>query len=140
MLPIGKGELVKQGSNVLIMTLGPLCNTVENLLKKLNSENINPTLYDVRFLKPFDEECFINLASNHNTIITIEDGTEKGGLFSEIAESLEKNNLSNRLLHIAIPDEFITHGDIPNLYKEVGFDEDSISDVIKTAWITNEIH
>ena len=73
-------------------------------------------------------------ASQYSVWITVEDGTEKGGLFSEISEFMEKHAFSNRLLHIALPDRFISHGDIPHLYKEVGFDEESVKNVIKNAW------
>ena len=64
----------------------------------------------------------------------MEDGTEKGGLFSEISEFLARRDARPRLLHIALPDRFISHGDIPHLYKEVGFDEKAIAEKVKEAW------
>ena len=79
----------------------------------------------------------------------VEDGTEKGGLFSEMAEFLSRRAAScrvsangndvqspgsPRLLHIALPDRFISHGDIPSLYREVGFDEEAIAGKVREAW------
>ncbi len=139
-LPIGKGELLRKGDNLLILTLGPLCKTVETALESLAAESITPTLFDVRFLKPFDTETFLNLAHSHPAIITVEDGCEKGGLFSEVAETLENNGMDNTIFHIAIHDRFISHGDIPSLYSEVGFDIASIFNTIRKAWITATTH
>jgi 1-deoxy-D-xylulose-5-phosphate synthase len=88
----------------------------------------------MRFLKPLDEKTLEEFTSKYSVWITVEDGTEKGGLFSEVAEFLENHSFSNQLLHIALPDRFISHGDIPHLYKEVGFDEESITRKVRQAW------
>lgn len=136
-LPIGKGEVVRKGHKVVVVTIGPLCNTVCNVLDNLQNEGISPYLFDAKFLKPFDADSLLGLLSDCSAVVTVEDGTEKGGLFSEVAEIMEENNLKQRLLHIAIPDRFISHGDIPSLYKEVGFDEDSIAEVIRKAWTSD---
>jgi len=133
-LPIGKGEMLREGEKVLLLTLGPLGNAVENVLQRLEAEGICAAHYDVRFLKPLDESAMENFATKYPVWITVEDGTEKGGLFSEMAEFLENHKCSNRLLHIALPDRFISHGDIPNLYREVGFDEEAIEKKIREAW------
>lgn len=133
-IPIGKGQMLRDGEKVLVVTLGPLGNTVSSVLNDLISEGITPAHYDLKFLKPFDTEMFTRLTKEFNSIITVEDGSEKGGLFSEIAEFLENNNLKNNLKHIALPDRFISHGDIPSLYKEVGFDRESVANTIRDVW------
>ena len=133
-LPIGKGQLLREGEKVLLLTLGPLGNAVTKVLSQLESEGIRAAHYDVRFLKPMDEEMLEKFANRYSVWITVEDGTEKGGLFSEISEFMEKHTFSNRLLHIALPDRFISHGDIPHLYKEVGFDEEAIAGKVREAW------
>ncbi|MBR3559819.1 MAG: 1-deoxy-D-xylulose-5-phosphate synthase [Bacteroidales bacterium] len=133
-LPIGKGQLLRKGEKVLLLTLGPLGNAVENVLQKLEKEDIHAGHFDVRFLKPLDESALATFADQYPVWITVEDGTEKGGLFSETAEFLEKRGFRNHLLHIALPDRFISHGDIPNLYKEVGFDEETITKRVREAW------
>lgn len=133
-LPIGKGQLLREGEKVLLLTLGPLGNAVAKVLSQLESEGIRAAHYDVRFLKPMDEEMLEKFANRYSVWITVEDGTEKGGLFSEISEFMEKHAFSNRLLHIALPDRFISHGDIPHLYKEVGFDEEAVAGKVREAW------
>ncbi|MBR4912364.1 MAG: 1-deoxy-D-xylulose-5-phosphate synthase [Bacteroidales bacterium] len=145
LLPIGKGRMMREGEKVLLLTLGPLGNNVAKVIQRLEQQNIKPAHFDVRFLKPLDEDALEDLAKQYPIWITVEDGTEKGGLFSEIAEFLDRRDVASNisatqphLLHIALPDRFISHGDIPNLYKEVGFDEDSIAEVVKKAWQMNE--
>lgn len=133
-LPIGKGQMLREGEKVLLLTLGPLGNIVRKVLDELSAEGIKPAHYDVRFLKPLDEKMLEEFASKYSVWITVEDGTEKGGLFSEMAEFLENHSFSNQLLHIALPDRFVSHGDIPNLYKEVGFDEEAIAGKVREAW------
>ena len=133
-LPIGKGKMLREGEKVLLLTLGPLGNAVAKVLSQLESEGIRAAHYDVRFLKPMDEEMLEKFANRYSVWITVEDGTEKGGLFSEISEFMEKHAFSNRLLHIALPDRFISHGDLPHLYKEVGFDEEAIAVKVREAW------
>ena len=133
-LPIGKGQLLREGEKVLLLTLGPLGNAVAKVLSQLESEGIRAAHYDVRFLKPMDGVMLEKFANQYSVWITVEDGTEKGGLFSEISEFMEKHAFSNRLLHIALPDRFISHGDIPHLYKEVGFDEEAIAGKVREAW------
>ena len=130
-LPIGKGRVLREGERVLVLSLGPLGNNVTQALDSLQAENIRPGHVDVRFLKPLDEELLRSLAAQYPVWLTVEDGTEKGGLFSAVAEFLEDNNLNNQLHHIAIPDRFISHGDIPNIYHEVGFDVESVKEKIR---------
>ena len=147
-LPIGEGRLIRGGEKVLILTLGPLGNNVQQVLDKLQDEGIKPAHFDVRFLKPLDENALEQYLNDYPVWITVEDGTEKGGLFSEIAEFLDRKDTQYcggdgprhvsmtrpHLLHIALPDRFISHGDIPNLYKEVGFDTESIEKAVREAW------
>ena len=130
-LPIGKARVLREGERVLVLSLGPLGNNVAQALDSLQAENIRPGHVDVRFLKPLDEELLHSLAAQYPVWLTVEDGTEKGGLFSAVAEFLEENGLNNKLHHIAIPDRFIAQGDIPNIYHEVGFDVESVKDKIR---------
>ncbi|MBO4489601.1 MAG: 1-deoxy-D-xylulose-5-phosphate synthase [Bacteroidales bacterium] len=131
-LPIGKSELLQEGEKMLVLTLGPLANQVSKAIQMVEADGIHPALLDVRYLKPLDEAMLHELAQRYPVWMTVEDGTEKGGLFSAVAEFLETNQLNNiRLEHIALPDRFISHGDIPSLYKEVGFDVEHIADKMR---------
>lgn len=133
-LPIGKSQMLREGEKILVLSLGPLGNNVSAALETLGKENVNAAHLNVRFLKPLDEEVLTTLAVKYPIWLTVEDGTEKGGLFSAVAEFLENNNLTNQLHHIAIPDRFISHGDIPSLYHEVGFGVEDIQQTIRSIW------
>ena len=132
-LKIGKGRILCEGHDVAVLSLGPLGNNVTKAIEQLKAEQIHPTHVDMRFLKPLDEDLLADIAVRHKVLITVEDGVAKGGLFSAVSEYLSEHQLENRLYHIAIDDCFVPHGDIPSLYKELGFDAESIAEVIRKA-------
>ena len=134
-LEIGKGRILHEGSEVAVLSLGPLGNNVIAALELLKAENINPTHVDMRFLKPLDETLLADIAARHKVLITIEDGVAKGGLFSAVSEYLSEHHLPNRLCYIAVNDRFVPHGDIPSLYKELGFDAENIARVVKESLV-----
>ncbi|MBO4654234.1 MAG: 1-deoxy-D-xylulose-5-phosphate synthase [Bacteroidales bacterium] len=132
-LEMGKGRVLHEGNEVAVLSLGPLGNNVTEAIELLKAENINPTHVDMRFLKPLDEVLLADIVARHKVLITIEDGVAKGGLFSAVSEYLSERQLDNRLYHIAIDDRFVPHGDIPSLYKELGFDAESVAKMIKES-------
>lgn len=132
-LKMGKGRVLCEGHDVAVLSLGPLGNNVTKAIALLKAEQIHPTHVDMRFLKPLDEDLLADIAARHKVLITVEDGVAKGGLFSAVSEYLSEHQLENRLYHIAIDDRFVPHGDIPSLYKELGFDAESIAEVIRKA-------
>ena len=133
-LQIGKSQMLCEGEKVLVLSLGPLGNNVSAALETLGKENVNAAHLNVRFLKPLDEEKLQELESQYPIWLTVEDGTEKGGLFSAVAEFLENQESNVHLHHIALPDRFISHGDIPSLYHEVGFGVEDIQQTIRSIW------
>jgi 1-deoxy-D-xylulose-5-phosphate synthase len=129
-LEIGKSKLLKQGKDIAILSLGPLGNTVSQAITILEDEEITPTHINVLFLKPFDTQMLDEICSTHHTIVTIEDGTIMGGLFSEVSEYIIEKQYATKVSALAMPDAFVEHGDIANLHKLVGFDVDTISQKI----------
>jgi 1-deoxy-D-xylulose-5-phosphate synthase len=113
------------------LSLGPLGNNVTDAISILEKEGIIPTHIDVRFLKPFDKKMLDEICCTHRILITVEDGTVVGGLFSEVSEYIIEKNYATEVSAIALPDTFVEQGDIPNLYKMVGFDVESITDTIR---------
>ena len=129
-LPIGKANLLHSGKEIAILSLGPIGNHVTEAISLLNKQGINPTHIDIQFLKPLDEDLLHILVKEHPLLITIEDGTVKGGLFSAVSEFLILHQYPNQIKPIAIPDLFVEHGDLPNLYRKFGFDAQGIADFI----------
>jgi len=130
-LETGKANFLKRGNNVALLSLGNLGNNVAHAITILEKENITPTHVDVRFLKPFDKKMLGEICNTHHTVITVEDGTVTGGLFSEVSEYVAEKQYPTRVVPVAIPDTFVEHGDIANLHKTVGFDVESLATLIQ---------
>jgi 1-deoxy-D-xylulose-5-phosphate synthase len=133
-MEIGKGRIISEGEKIAILTIGTTGNIVVQALNKLQSENINPAHYDMRFVKPLDEELIKEISVKYSKIITVEDEAIQGGFGSAVIEFLNDNNLNSKVIRLGIPDKFIEHGTQNELYKICGFDEDSIIKSIKNNW------
>ena len=138
-LPIGKGRLVSEEKNkadkrIAILSLGPLGNVVQNAINTIAQESnasYLPAHYDMRFLKPLDEDIMKAVAEKYDHIITIEDGSLNGGFGSAVLEWLADNGFTKKVTRLGIPDKFIEHGAPAQLYKLVGLDVESIINTIR---------
>lgn len=126
-IPIGKGRKLKEGKDLAVLTIGPIGNIAQRAIKRAEQEKeISIAHYDLRFLKPIDEEMLHEVGKTFKRIITIEDGSRKGGMGSAILEFMADNNYTPQIDRIGIPDQFIEHGTPQELYKVCGMDEESI--------------
>jgi 1-deoxy-D-xylulose-5-phosphate synthase len=125
-LEIGKAEWIEKGNTLAILAIGPLTVHAQRAIEKLKKEGMNPSLINMRFLKPLDTEMIDLVSKNHTHLLTIEDGTEMGGLYSAVSEYIAEKNSSIQLDHLSIPDHFVEHGDIASLYHDLGFDVESM--------------
>lgn len=133
-IPIGKGRVIREGEKVAVLSIGHPGNLVVSAMKKLDEEKIHPAHYDLRFVKPLDEELLRSVFSAFNAIITVEDGTIKGGFGSAVLEFANQEGYSGSVRILGIPDRYIEHGTQRQLFKECGFDTDSIADTIRQMW------
>ncbi|MCK0108415.1 1-deoxy-D-xylulose-5-phosphate synthase [Flavobacteriaceae bacterium S0825] len=124
-IDIGIGELLKKGKDIAVLSLGTIAKNVSEAIESLDVSH-----YDMRFLKPIDENLLHQIFKSYRAIITIEDGTIKGGLGSEILEFASKNCYTNTVKIIGIPDEFIEHGKIQELQKDISLDAEGIRNAI----------
>jgi 1-deoxy-D-xylulose-5-phosphate synthase len=122
----GTGRLVSEGEDIAILTVGKPGISVQRALKKLSRNNIYPAHYDMRFIKPLDESILHEVFKRYKQIITIEDGTVKGGFGSAVAEFMAENGYMVHLRIMGVPDKFIEHGSVEQLYKDCGLDADGI--------------
>jgi 1-deoxy-D-xylulose-5-phosphate synthase len=129
-LEIGKGQKVRDGKDLAIISIGPIGNSAIEAAKQLD-ENISVAVYDIRFLKPLDEELLHDIFKSHSKIITIEDGTIVGGLGSAVLEFKNDNNYTSIVKRLGIPDKFIQQGSPEELYRECGFDVEGIVDTLR---------
>jgi len=127
-LEIGKGRIIKEGKKIAILNFGARLNECLIAQESLSKKGINITLIDARFAKPLDENLIWQLATDHESIITIEEGSI-GGFGSHVGQFLfEKNLLDNNLKYrsMILPDRFIDHDKLDLMYKYAGLDADSI--------------
>ncbi len=126
-LPIGKGRKLKEGKDMAVITLGPIGNLAAKAIERAEQASGKSIAhYDLRFLKPLDEAMLHEIGKQFKQVITIEDGALNGGMGSAVLEFMSDNNYQPNISRIGIPDKFIEHGTIPELYKICGMDEESI--------------
>lgn len=122
----GRGEQIHEGKDIAILTLGPICNEAWKAVKSLEAKGVHAALYDMIFLKPIDENILRTVAESGAPIVTVEDGTIKGGLGSTVIEWLSDNGFTNRVQRIGIPDKFVPQGSVEQLYKLCNMDAEAI--------------
>lgn len=130
-LPVGKGRMLKEGTDVAVLTLGPVGNEALKAIAKAEKEGVSAALYDMIYLKPIDEELLHEVGRKFKRIVTIENGVIKGGLGSAVLEFMADNGYTPRMKRIGVPDRFIEHGSVPELFRLCGMDSDSIAEVLK---------
>ncbi|MDR1112420.1 MAG: 1-deoxy-D-xylulose-5-phosphate synthase [Bacteroidales bacterium] len=130
-LPIGKGEIVKEGNKLAIISIGPLGNQALKAIEMLQQEGIAPALVNMRFLKPLDETLLHKIAERYPCLLTLEDGACCGGLYSAVSEFITQHSYDNKVSAIALPDRFIEQGSLSELYAEVGFDAAGIAETVR---------
>lgn len=128
---VGKGRKLKDGKDIALISLGPIGNTAALAISRIEKETgCSIAHYDLRFLKPLDEEMLHEIGKNFNRIVTIEDGVLKGGMGSAILEFMSDNGYSPQVKRIGIPDRFIQHGPVKDLHAICGMDEAGIYQIL----------
>lgn len=125
-IPVGQGRVVKEGSDLAILTLGHVGNYAVEACDMLEAEVIDAAHYDMRFAKPLDEALLHQIFARHKYILTVEDGCLQGGFGSAILEFMADHGYTSKIVRLGIPDEVIEHGEQVELHREAGFDPDGI--------------
>jgi len=134
-LEIGKGRKICDGEEVALLTIGHVGNFAVEASAELNSEGLYPAHYDLRFVKPLDEEMLHEVFSKYKHVITVEDGTLQGGVGSAILEFMADNGYNANVIRLGIPDQFIEHGEQAELWAECGYDKASIIEAVRKVGI-----
>ncbi|WP_278478233.1 1-deoxy-D-xylulose-5-phosphate synthase [Tannerella forsythia] len=138
LLPVGKGRQLHEGSDIAVLSIGSIGNEVIKAVKTAEKEGISVAHYDMIFLKPLDETLLHNIGKRFAHIITVENGTVIGGLGTAVAEFMCEHGYTPRIKRIGIPDAFIEHGSIPELFQQCGMDAESILKAIRQSRKRNE--
>jgi 1-deoxy-D-xylulose-5-phosphate synthase len=126
MITPGKGRMIREGNDIAIITLGHVGNYAVDACEVLERDGITPGHFDLRFVKPLDEELLHHVFSTYHKIITVEDGTILGGMGSAILEFAADHGYNVSVVRMGVPDKFIEQGTVPELHRLCGFDAEGI--------------
>ena len=134
-LPIGKGEVIRDGDDLAILAIGVTVYPALAAADKLAEEGINCAVVNARFAKPLDEKLMLELATNTNKVLTVEENTLAGGFGSAVLELLNKAKLPEvKVECLGLPDWFIAHGTQQHFRSKFGLDADGIAQRIKASF------
>ncbi len=130
-IQIGKGQKLKDGKDIAILSFGHPGNFAAAAIRDVRTEGINPAHYDMRFAKPIDEEMLHEVFTNYNKILTVEDGTVVGGFGSAVLEFMNAHGYKADVKILGIPDRLVEHGTPKQLYEEIGIDANGIAEMLR---------
>ena len=139
-IEVGTGRKLRDGDSVAVLSIGPIGNDVEQAISDLQlafSQQPSIAHYDMRFLKPLDEDILHEVGQKFKHIITIEDGVRNGGMGSAVLEWMNDHGYQPRITRMGLPDCFVEHGTVSELRQIVGLDKDSIKRAISDSLSTN---
>jgi len=132
-IPVGKGQLLRKGNDIAVLSIGPIGNQVSKAIQELQEEQFPYSVahYDMRFLKPIDEEILEEVGQRFKYVITIEDGIRNGGMGSAVVEWMSDHQYTPRIVRLGLPDRFVEHGSVAELQSLLGIDCAGIKKAIK---------
>lgn len=133
-IEVGKGRKVKDGEDVAILSIGHIGNYVITACETLVKEGLNPAHYDMRFVKPLDENLLHEIFTKFKKIVTLEDGCLMGGFGSAITEFMVDNSYRAQVTRLGIPDNYIEHGEPMQLHEECGIHPEGIAEAVRTLY------
>lgn len=132
-IPVGKAKVLREGSDIALLSFGPLGNVAANAAERAQKDGLSVLHADLRFAKPLDEELLHRVGREFQRVVTIEDGAVMGGVGSAVAEFFELHGYPTKMKMLGIPDKFIEHGTIDELHKLCQMDEESIYKALITS-------
>ena len=130
-MTIGTGRKISDGEDVAILTIGHVGNYVFEVKEQLEKEGLNPAHYDMRFVKPLDEELLHDIFRNYSKVVTVEDGCLVGGFGTAILEFMAENGYAAKITRLGIPDRIVEHGTQLELQAECNFDPNGIANAVR---------
>ena len=127
----GKSEMLYEEGEIAILAVGSMVSTGQHVREKLKAEGHSCTLVNMRFIKPVDTEVLDRIAKNHSFVITMEENVLNGGMGLAVSDYMNEHFPEIKIMHVAIPDGYVEHGDVSKLRRELGIDSDSILDRLR---------
>lgn len=131
-IEVGRGRRLHEGTDVAVLSYGPLGVNVEKVIDRLAQTRpaLSVAHYDLRFCKPLDEALLQEVGERFQRIVTIEDGARAGGIGSAVLEWMSDHHFTPAITRLGLPDHFVEHGSVPQLKALTGLDDDSIAKAI----------
>ena len=124
---LGKGEILQKGTRVAILAIGASVETALETAEKLKASGIEPTVVNMRFVKPLDEELICELSHDHSLFVTIEENVKNGGFGEKVLDAVNKNRLETDVYIAAVDDMFMSHGTVAQQRKRAGIDAETVA-------------
>ncbi|MEI8099316.1 MAG: 1-deoxy-D-xylulose-5-phosphate synthase [Sediminibacterium sp.] len=138
-LSIGKGRKLKDGNGIAILSFGHPGNFAQAAIRELRTEGIDPAHYDLRFVKPIDEDLLHEVFAKYNKIVTVEDGTVVGGFGSAVLEFMNQHQYKASIEILGIPDRLVEHGSPAELHRECAYDAQGIAAAVRKLMKDNTV-
>jgi len=134
-IKVGTGRKLHEGNDVAVLSIGPMGNNVTKAIEMLKQQgsSVSVAHYDMRFLKPIDENILEEVGKKFKRVITVENGARQGGLGSAVLEWMNDHDYAPKVIRLGLPDRFVEHGTVEELQKIAGIDEESIIKAILGA-------
>lgn len=137
-LEYGKSEMLYEESEIALVALGSMVKTGEEVRKRLKNMGYQATLVNARFAKPLDEKMLLELTKEHKLVVTMEENVINGGFGEHVTEFLSQHVKKLSILNIAIRDDYVEHGNVDILRRELGIDAESIVDKILEKYLSGK--
>jgi 1-deoxy-D-xylulose-5-phosphate synthase len=137
-LPIGKGEILRHGDDLLLMGYGSMVNMSMQVAEILSEHGIEATVINPRFVKPLDVELIVPLAKQIGKVVTIEEGCLMGGFGSAVAEALLDNNVVVPVKRFGVPDILVDHAEPNESFADLGLTSSQIAEQIREAFFVQK--
>ncbi len=129
----GKAEWIYEESEIAILAIGSMVKTGLSVYEKLKAEGYKCSLCNARFVKPIDTDMVDKAVNNHKVIVTLEENVLSGGFGEKVCNYMKEKSYQNKLIMVSIPDDYVEHGNVDELRKEIHIDADSIIAKIKES-------
>ena len=130
----GKAEMIYEEEGIALLAVGSMVKTAEGVRERLKECGLSCTLVNARFVKPMDVDMVRRLSATHRLIVTMEENVESGGFGERVRTFADEQELPGQILSITIPDEYVEHGNVELLKKEIGIDEETVTKRILEEW------
>ena len=132
----GKSEILYEEEDIALLAVGSMVKTAEAVRHRLKEIGYSCTLVNARFVKPIDTDVIKELAKDHRLIVTMEENVRSGGYGEKVRDYVQEQEIPVHVLTIALPDEYVEHGNVALLYEEVGIDAESVTKRIIEKYVT----